>query len=80
MHVTSGCRNKCARERRGLRESERKAAAVRCLCAFCDCMIKFQESKSCGQYCVYSRLASIISGFTSRLVTENVLENRKCFI
>ena len=61
MHVTSGCRNKCKRERHGLRGCEHKAAAVACV-RFCDCVITFQESKICGQCRAYSRLASIISG------------------
>ena len=61
MHVTSGCRNKCTRERHGLRGCERKVAAVAHV-QFCDCVIKFQQSKSCGQCRSYCRLASIISG------------------
>ena len=61
MHVKSECRkNKCTRERRGLRGCERKAA-VACV-QFCDCVIKFQESKSCGQCRSYSQRANIISG------------------
>ena len=60
MHrVTSECKNLFTRERRGLRGCERKAAAVACV-QFYDCVIKFQESKSCGQCRLTSRRASII--------------------
>ena len=85
MHVTAECRNKSTRERRGLRGCERKAPGVACV-QFCDRVIKFQESKSCACMINIARLELTCQyhfralNFTSRLVTENVLEKRKCFI